>query len=376
MEKDIISWQGTNDGIYTVKSGYNAQLEWEYNSSNSGQTSTNDKEALAWKNLWKAKVPPKQIHLIWRILHNAIPIKPNLISKGINCDSLCPRCYEATESMDHAFLHCEWVRQIWFSSPLTINTSQILNQSFGDWVFYMLTSSNTECIQQILSITYNIWWTRNQKAFQNKNTPVLEALDKALTSIHEFLHHSTAAQPTPSSRTALADRNNNRWTPPHENFLKLNVDAHLHDDGRWGYGMVLRRMDGRAVGAITKVIKGSDDATLAEAVGILEAVKWLKTHGYQRVIVESDAEIVIQAVIRKKFPRTNWGTVACRISRDLEESSQISVGWVKRNGNQAAHGLARLAISDPDRFWPNNYPPCILAHILSDMEGVICDPSL
>jgi hypothetical protein len=26
-------------------------------------------------------------------------------------------------------------------------------------------------------------------------------------------------------------------------FLKLNVDAHLHDDGRWGYGMVLRRED-------------------------------------------------------------------------------------------------------------------------------------
>jgi hypothetical protein len=39
MEDDIISWQGTNDGIYTVKSGYNAQIEWEYNSSNSGQSS-------------------------------------------------------------------------------------------------------------------------------------------------------------------------------------------------------------------------------------------------------------------------------------------------------------------------------------------------
>jgi hypothetical protein len=31
------------------------------------------------------------------------------------------------------------------------------------------------------------------------------------------------------------------------------VDAHLHDDGRWGYGMILRSADGRAVGAMTKV---------------------------------------------------------------------------------------------------------------------------
>jgi hypothetical protein len=59
MEDDIISWQGTNDGTYTVKSGYNAQIEWEYNSSRSGQSSTNNKEEVAWKSLWKAKVPPK-----------------------------------------------------------------------------------------------------------------------------------------------------------------------------------------------------------------------------------------------------------------------------------------------------------------------------
>jgi hypothetical protein len=143
MEEDIISWQGTSDGIYTVKSGYNAQIEWDYNNSNSGQTSTNSKEAMAWKNLWKAKVPPKQTHLMWRILHNVIPIKPNLITKGIICDSLYPRCYETTESLDHAFLHCSWVRQIWFASPLTINTALIQNLSFSDWVFYMLTNSST-----------------------------------------------------------------------------------------------------------------------------------------------------------------------------------------------------------------------------------------
>jgi ribonuclease HI len=124
---------------------------------------------------------------------------------------------------------------------------------------------------------------------------------------------------------------------------------------------------------MTKVIKGSDEATLAEAVGIDEALQWLKTQGYQRVIIESDAEIVTKAVAKKKFPRTNWGLVARRIARDLEQCTQISIGWVKRNGNQAAHELARLAITNPNRFWPNNFPSCILAHILSDMEGVNCD---
>jgi ribonuclease HI len=124
---------------------------------------------------------------------------------------------------------------------------------------------------------------------------------------------------------------------------------------------------------MTKVLKGSDDATLAEAIGIYEALQWVKTQDNQRVIIESDAEIVTKIVAKKKFPRTNWGSVARRISRDLDNHTQVSVGWVKRNGNKVAHGLARFAITEPDRYWANNFPSCILAHILSDMEGVNCD---
>jgi ribonuclease HI len=209
--------------------------------------------------------------------------------------------------------------------------------------------------------------------FQNKNTPVIDALDQALKSIHEFLHHSTVANTNLLSQTAFAVRNNNCWYPPPRNFLKINVDAHLHDDGRWGYGMILRSAHGRAVGAMTKVLKGSGDATLAEAVGIYEALQWVKTQDNQRVIIESDAEIVTKIVAKKKFPRTNWGSVARRISRDFDNHMQVSVGWVKRNGNKVAHGLARFAITEPDRYWANNFPSCILAHILSDMEGVNCD---
>jgi hypothetical protein len=28
-EEDLICWQGTKDGNYSVRSGYNAQMEWE-----------------------------------------------------------------------------------------------------------------------------------------------------------------------------------------------------------------------------------------------------------------------------------------------------------------------------------------------------------
>jgi cation diffusion facilitator CzcD-associated flavoprotein CzcO len=75
-----------------------------------------------------------------------------------------------------------------------------------------------------------------------------------------------------TSQTTLLVRHNISWIPHPKSFLKLNVDAHLHDDGCWGYEMVLRRADGHCVGAANKVLKGFNDVTLAEVVGIREAL--------------------------------------------------------------------------------------------------------
>jgi ribonuclease HI len=181
------------------------------------------------------------------------------------------------------------------------------------------------------------------------------------------------ACPNIPSQTALIARNNTGWHPPLKDFLKLNVDVHLHDDERWGFGMILRREDGRAVGAATKVLKGSADATLAEAIGVGEALNWIKTLNHQHIIIETDAAKVVNALEKKSFPRKIWGNVTRKISRDLDSCPLISVRWVNRKGNQVAHELARLAISEPNKFWPNNFPTCILSYILYDMEGVNCN---
>ncbi|MCI79289.1 hypothetical protein A2U01_0100560, partial [Trifolium medium] len=56
--------------------------------------------------------------------------------------------------------------------------------------------------------------------------------------------------------------------------------------------MVLRREDGRCVGAATKIHKGSDDVCMAEVMGFSEALQIVQNFQLKRVIIEMDAALV------------------------------------------------------------------------------------
>jgi hypothetical protein len=41
------------------------------------------------------------------------------------------------ETTDYIFLECEWVRKVWFASPLTVNIENIKIKHVHDWLDYM-----------------------------------------------------------------------------------------------------------------------------------------------------------------------------------------------------------------------------------------------
>ncbi|GAU49902.1 hypothetical protein TSUD_139580 [Trifolium subterraneum] len=106
-QEDTLTWDGTMDGNYSVKSGYKAIMDWGINTdANKANSSNNPKDF--WPKLWNLNVPPKHSHLIWRIINNALPVKGNIFKKGIQCDPLCPRCSTTIETCHHVFLECDW----------------------------------------------------------------------------------------------------------------------------------------------------------------------------------------------------------------------------------------------------------------------------
>jgi hypothetical protein len=208
MEDDMISWQGTKDGNYTVRSGYHALMDWNYAKKNQTKPSSNSARHTNWKKLWQLNNPPKHLHLIWRILNNSIPIKTNLISKDITCDSWCPRCNAEPETIEHTFLKCDWARQVWFNSPLTITISNSKSQTFSDWYNYMLNNTSRESMQIVTTLIYGLWEARNNKVFRNHDIPASKLVHHAIKLLHEF-HLNSQVQPIKSVRSSHLSRAGN-----------------------------------------------------------------------------------------------------------------------------------------------------------------------
>jgi hypothetical protein len=173
--KDEFCWPKTNDGNYTVKLGYQAIQDWQANTREASTSNTNSRNPV-WETLWKQMLPPKHLHLVWRVIQNALPVCNNLNSRGINCSPLCPRCNKKLEDITHVFQGCDWAKQVWFASQLNINFDNAQYPNFSEWLQNVIPYSSKEVVEQICAICYHIWKARNMLVFRQREIPVMETL--------------------------------------------------------------------------------------------------------------------------------------------------------------------------------------------------------
>jgi ribonuclease HI len=219
----------------------------------------------------------------------------------------------------------------------------------------------------ISAMCYHIWKARNFLIFQNKKLPVSDVIYQALEGIHAYQLQQKQTPNLTNRAPQQQSTTNDGWIPPPPDAWKLNVDAHLMGDGKWGIGWILRKNNGDWISAATKVTHGIEMAIEAEARGIMEAIGDLNHMQQQKIIVESDNSSVVKAIQNRAYPRSYWGWIARKIRETMDNNPQISITWAKRSRNTVAHKIAEWAVVEPNKSWSDFLPPHIVTHIQKDM---------
>jgi ribonuclease HI len=112
-----------------------------------------------------------------------------------------------------------------------------------------------------------------------------------------------------------------------------------------GIGVILRDCNGEVLATLSAPKEYITAPDIAEATATLRAVYFCQELGFHQVILEGDALLVVQAL---NTGGTNW----CRYGHLLDEAKGIlnsfqswSVQHVRRTNNEAAHCLAKKALS-------------------------------
>ena len=108
---DKILWSRSKKGKYKVDKGYKLITMEQDGIANHGMN------GMDRKNLWKLKIPYKICMFLWKLLHNGLSTRMELIRRQIMVSPKCVMCDQEDEMLDYPFLKCPFDRALWFALP-------------------------------------------------------------------------------------------------------------------------------------------------------------------------------------------------------------------------------------------------------------------
>ncbi|KAM6561917.1 hypothetical protein CsatB_021915 [Cannabis sativa] len=268
----------------------------------------------------------------------------------------------------HALAFCPIATQCWEKVNITIPIQQ--DTCFLDWCGTVFNTVNAETRKLFCIICWAIWSARNDKVWKNKTSNA--SFIVAFSTCYLEQWNSAQAPYLETSRTGLmAGDGLDRWCAPNANEIKVNVDASIFEGSHaYGYGIVARNEHGFMIEGLSRLCHGIVRPELAEAIGVREALSWIKDKRWQQVVLETDCLVVVQAIRNPTHMISLFGDVIKECQNLLVNLRGVTISFVKRSANLVAHTIARAAISYPDRTFsmgdvPTDLLPCLVAEFES-----------
>uniref|UniRef100_A0A803NYG4 Reverse transcriptase domain-containing protein n=1 Tax=Cannabis sativa TaxID=3483 RepID=A0A803NYG4_CANSA len=329
---DCWSWSEESNGTFSVKSAYFLMQKTKnqhVGADNSG----------FWRSLWKLKIPPKVKNFMWRLVSNTLPTCLQLITKHVDISSNCPVCKCHPESASHAIISCSFASSCWQYAHPTV--AIVSNTTAGTWLCNVFQTSDVETKCRIAMLCWAIWQARNSLVWNKKVSSPQRVSSSALSTLDQW----RKAQDKQNLLSSVLETNVSKveqWTKPESHTIKINVDAALFEgEGSYGYGIVARNSSGLLLDALAVCNRGSFLPEVVEAIGVKEALSWIKTKGWGKVEIETDSMLTVQAIRTSHTMSSVFGVVVNDCKHLLSSSPHVSVNFIKRSANRVAHYVAR-----------------------------------
>ncbi|XP_060963958.1 uncharacterized protein LOC115723947 [Cannabis sativa] len=340
VDADTWYWVAEKNGFYSVRGAYHLLQTLKHPP---GLSEPN----VSWKILWSLKAPPKAKDLVWRAASNCLATKVNLCIKKVLVENTCPMCGVFAETELHILVSCNFAWACWEFAGLAAANREA--SSLGQWLNDSFSRLQGELHSRVVMVSWAIWCARNDLIWQQRSRSVKDVVTFANSSLDQWL--KAQGKGNIPLLSPLKDGDGSElWLKPSIG-IKLNVDAAIFErSSKHGFGCVVRDTEGTLTAAFAGVKTGSVSPELVEVMGIREALSWLKNHSFSQVIVETDSLVCAEAIRSAEVFASSFGSVVEDCKKIIESLSNVSLLFVKRSANCAAHFVARHSISLAERI--------------------------
>ncbi|XP_073133703.1 uncharacterized protein [Henckelia pumila] len=156
-------------GFYSVKSCYNILCAPSEN--------LNLSVKFDWKEFWNNKTPPKAKNTVWRGIHNCLPTRDRLLSKGVSVVNMCSVCNNEQESINHCLFSYPFAKRCWSLASIRFQANDL--QTTADVFYQGWRKSNQEEKKLAIMIIWAIWKYRNEVVWRGKNKSGIQLVNEA-----------------------------------------------------------------------------------------------------------------------------------------------------------------------------------------------------
>jgi hypothetical protein len=218
----LVAWHYDAKGVFSVKSAYHVlDDKKEFLAVRQrGESSRSDSAGsrnFKWKKIWKLPILPKVNQFVWRLVHNSLPVKKNIQRRLGPIDTLCPVYKRFDEDGGHCFLKCKLMRRCWLELGPNFLREELLElRSSREMVTKIISLEEKTCIL-VLNLLWK--WCSTSNAV-NAGEKML-ATSNITCAVRQITNEGSRKTKL-CAGTAVPMRQ--RWTPPPQDLLKINVD--------------------------------------------------------------------------------------------------------------------------------------------------------